>query len=280
MIRLNKYEELNERYMASYDQDYHSNINRWHDHFKKIRQFIKANIANEKNLKTLVIGVREHVDEIDETILQHVSELHLQDIDARILEKAKKYMKEKHDKDTITKKQNIAKSILDKVSTLFLSYEKNTISKKELLKTLSTISLPQGLGSNAVLYSDKFDLIINISLLDYFMMPFLIKYCHEFEDYHEEFLSALRDVNTKCALTSLHVMKEWLQDDGTLILATATSRIPPIGENKCETSLYWKMPLKQLITRSGFKIISQSSHVWEDGNHSHDYVIMCLVKSF
>ena len=268
-------DEMNVEWMDEYELTYQKYRKQWNSHYQKVRNFILSSIHDDIT-NWGFIGVTNTIPEIDERILKKVNKLTLLDINVKSMKFAKNHVIEKNGFSNINLIHfDNTSGFTDSIVDIFKKFEINEISKNEMFEKLKNIESPK------IDEQPQFDFITHLGLMDYYLMPIFNKYCSHFEEENEEFFQILRKLNHEATKISLQVLYQILEHNGTLIISSPVTRIPE--GDKCNRSLFWLESLEDNIEDTGFQIVEQIKHIWEEfptsTGHSHEILNVKCTKN-
>ncbi len=268
-------EEINKEWMDEYEKNYSLYKTEWDFHYDNVREFILACLPMRVN-HWAFIGVTNRVPEMDERILNRVTNISLLDINQEALKRARIHLNSVYEFKNV--EVNLFDNTMGYVSLIceeFVKFEQGELSEKKLLESLSKLEIPEFNYEG-----ETYDLISHFGLMDYYLMPLFTKFCPSFDKNYESFYEIMRKLNDDSVKITLQVLEKMLNKSGILIISTPVERIPEGGE--CKRSLFWLNSLEEHIESSNLVIEKKTTHLWEEypikDGHSHTILNICCKK--
>ena len=272
---------MNKEWMDDYEKNYSLYKSEWDAHYEQIRNFIHSCLPHKVSHWGF-IGVTNTIPEIDSRILHRISKISLLDINDEALKRARIHLSSIYDFPNVdVQRFDNTCGFVDEVIEHFNKLESKDLSEKKLLESLNNLDLHLEIKfPNSEDNNRKYDFITHLGIMDYYMMPLFTKFCSHFQKNSEEFFEVMKKLNDHCVKISLKFLHHMLDKNGQLIISTPVARIPE--GDPCIRSLFWTDSIENLIEESGFKIVSQTEHIWNefptDDGHSHLVQNICCEK--
>jgi hypothetical protein len=270
------FQDLNRDWMDEYEFTYQKYKSEWDYHYQEVKKFLLSCI--HEKIRTLgFIGVTSNIPELDSDILSYVDKIILLDIYEEGMIKAKEFLKTELSFPNVeTKVFDITLGFVDQIVKYFQEYKEEKLNEEQLFSKLKNPAFKYEEYSGK-----KYDFLIHMGLMDYYMMPLFVQHCKTFIQMNSEFFELMKHLNDIAVRVSLSAMFSMLSDAGHLVISSPVNRAPE--GKKCSRSLFWVKSLEKHIEDSGFVIEKKSKHIWEEfpekDGHSHEILnVHCRKK--
>lgn len=268
-------EKMNKEWMDEFEKNYSLYRKEWDFHYNQVKEFILSCLPMKTNHWGF-IGVTNRVPEIGDKILNRVANISLLDINPEALKRARIHLASVYDFKTVeVLKFDNTIGFITSICEIFEKFEEGELPEKKLLDALTDFEPPE-----ITYQGERYDLVTNLGIMDYYLMPLFTKYCPRFNKQYDSFFKIMQKLNDDAARISIQVLKQMLNKNGQLIISTPIERLPE-GE-VCKKSLFWINSIEDHIKSAGLVIGKKSTHQWEEypvkGGHSHTILNVCCKK--
>ena len=166
------FQDINKEWMDEYEIIYQKYKEEWDYHYQKIRDFFLSCIPNRVK-KLGFVGVTSKIPELDLKIIKKIDEIILLDLYEDGVKQAKKYLKLNFSFDSVRSKiLDITHGFVDLITEYFHKFREKNITEDELFLKLEKPSFVYKEYNQ-----EKFDYIVHMGIMDYYMMPLFVQHC-------------------------------------------------------------------------------------------------------